>query len=150
MKSYEFSRFFHPKLGRFVYRHKGTGLIVDNIFKPMRAVASAVFNKFAKPVAKKALQSGISHAADKLGKKAAEKSGDLIMKKLGNMGKAKQPATKAKQPASKASRDAKRPTRSAPPQPQGESSAEILNRLISGSGRRPLASLPGLKRNKRI
>ena len=141
MKSYEFSRFFHPKLGRFVYRHKGTGLIVDNIFKPMRAVASAVFNKFAKPVAKKALQSGISQAGDKLGKKAAEKSGDLIMKKLGNMGKAKQPATKAKQPASKASRDAKRPTRSAPPQPQGESSAEILNRLISGSG---------LKRNKRI
>ena len=134
MKSYEFSRFFHPKLGRFVYRHKGTGLIVDNIFKPMRAVASAVFNKFAKPVAKKALQSGISHAGDKLGKKAAEKSGDLIMKKLGNMGKAKQPATKA-------SRDAKRrgavpsgPTRSAPPQPQGESSAEILNRLISGQG----------------
>ena len=147
MKSYEFSRFFHPKLGRFVYRHKGTGLIVDNIFKPMRTVASAVFNKFAKPVAKKALQSGISHAGDKLGKKAAEKSGDLIMKKLGNMGKSKQPATKAKQPASKASRDAKRrgavpsgPTRSAPP-PQGESSAEILNRLISGQG---------VKRNKRI
>ena len=134
MKSYEFSRFFHPKLGRFVYRHKGTGLIVDNIFKPMRAVASAVFNKFAKPVAKKALQSGISHAGDKLGKKAAEKSGDLIMKKLGNMGKA-------------ASKNAKRrgavpsgPTRSAPP-PQGESSAEILNRLISGQG---------VKRNKRI
>ena len=144
MKSYEFSRFFHPKLGRFVYRHKGTGLIVDNIFKPMRAVASAVFNKFAKPVAKKALQSGISHAGDKLGKKAAEKSGDLIMKKLGNMGKAKQPATKAKQPAPEGRRDAKRPTRSAPPpkaQPQGESSAEILNRLISGQG---------VKRNKRI
>ena len=148
MKSYEFSRFFHPKLGRFVYRHKGTGLIVDNIFKPMRAVASAVFNIFAKPVAKKALQSGISHAGDKLGKKAAEKSGDLIMKKLGNMGKAKQPATKAPRSGPEGSRDAKRrgavpsgPTRSAPPQPQGESSAEILNRLISGQG---------VKRNKRI
>ena len=135
MKSYEFSRFFHPKLGRFVYRHKGTGLIVDNIFKPMRAVASAVFNKFAKPVAKKALQSGISHAGDKLGKKAAEKSGDLIMKKLGNMGKAPRSGPEGSR---------------AKPQSSGESSAEILNRLISGSGRRPLASLPGLKRNKRI
>ena len=31
---------------------------------------------------KKALESGISHAGDKLGKKAAEKSGDFIMKKL--------------------------------------------------------------------
>ena len=135
MKSYEFSRYYNPRIGRFVYRHKGTGLIVDNIFTPVRKVASAVFSKFAKPVAKKALQSGISHAGDKLGKKAAEKSGDLIMKKLGNLGKAKQPASKAKQP-----------TRSAPPpkaQPQssGESSAEILNRLISGQG---------VKRNKRI
>ena len=126
MKSYEFSRFFHPKLGRFVYRHKGTGLIVDNIFKPMRAVASTLFKKFAKPVAKKALETGISHAGEKLGKKAVEKSGDLIMKKLGNMSKAKQS------------------TRSAPPpgtQPQEESSAQILNRLISGQG---------VKRNKRI
>ena len=130
MKSYEFSRFFHPKLGRFVYRHKGTGLIVDNIFKPMRAVASAVFNKFAKPVAKKALQSGISHAGDKLGKKAAEKSGDLIMKKLGNMGKAKQSTRSAPPPAKPGGK-----------QPQEESSAEILNRLISGQG---------VKRNKRI
>ena len=135
MKSYEFSRYYNPRIGRFVYRHKGTGLIVDNIFTPVRKVASAVFSKFAKPVAKKALQSGISHAGDKLGKKAAEKSGDLIMKKLGNLGK----ATKAKQPAPEGRRDAKRPTRSAPPpkaQPQssGESSAEILNRLISGQG----------------
>ena len=85
MKSYEFSRYWDPRRGRFLFRHKGNGMIVDNIFKPMRKVASAVFSKFAKPVAKKALQSGISHAGDKLGKKAAEKSGDLIMKKLGNM-----------------------------------------------------------------
>ena len=33
MKPYEFKRFYHPKLGRFVYKHKGSGLIVDNIFK---------------------------------------------------------------------------------------------------------------------
>ena len=135
MKSYEFSRFFHPKLGRFVYRHKGTGLILDNIFKPMRAVASAVFNKFAKPVAKKALQSGISQAGEKLGKKAAEKSGDLIMKKLGNMGKASK--VSGRRPAPRSGPEGSR----AQQQSSGESSAEILNRLISGSG---------LKRNKRI
>ena len=132
MKSYEFSRYYNPRIGRFVYRHKGTGLIVDNIFKPMRKVASAVFSKFAKPIAKKALQSGISHAGDKLGKKAAEKSGDLIMKKLGNMriGSKKQPV-KNLTPALAAL---------AAPAP-GESSEEILNRLISGQG---------VKRNNRI
>ena len=102
MKSYEFSRYYNPRIGRFVYRHKGTGLIVDNIFTPVRKVASAVFSKFAKPLAKKALQSGISHAGDKLGKKAAEKSGDLIMKKLGNLGSRRpQPKPKAPAPASK-------------------------------------------------
>ena len=124
MKSYEFSRYYNPRIGRFVFRHKGTGLIVDNIFTPVRKVASAVFSKFAKPLAKKALESGISHAGDKLGKKAAEKSGDLIMKKLGNM-----KISSKKQSSSRAQ-----------PQVQGESSDEILNRLISGSGIR--------KRNK--
>ena len=96
--------------------------------------ASAVFSKFAKPIAKKALQSGISHAGDKLGKKAAEKSGDLIMKKLGNMriGSKKQPV-KNLTPAPAAAP-------AAAPAP-GESSEEILNRLISGQG---------VKRNNRI
>ena len=122
MKSYEFSRYWHPRLGRFVFRHKGNGIIVDNIFKPMRKVASAVFSKFAKPLAKKALQSGISHAGDKLGKKAAEKSGDLIMKKLGNMKIGKKQLLPQSQPPPAA------------PAPPGESSDEILNRLISGQG----------------
>ena len=76
MKPYEFKRFFHPKLGRFVYKHKGSGIIFDNIFKPMRGVLSLLTKAVVKPFAKKALQSGISHAGDKLGKKAAEKSGD--------------------------------------------------------------------------
>ena len=120
MKSYEFSRYWHPRLGRFVFRHKGNGIIVDNIFTPVRKVATAVFSKFAKPVAKKALQSGISHAGDKLGKKAAEKSGDLIMKKLGNMkiGNKKQISQVAPSPVT----------------PAPESADTILNRLISGEG----------------
>jgi len=31
MKPYEFMRVYHPELGQFVYKHKGSGLIVDNI-----------------------------------------------------------------------------------------------------------------------
>ena len=87
MKPYEFRRFYHPKRGRFVYQHKGSGLIVDNIFKPLKSVASSVFKKFAKPIAKKALELGVSHAGDRLGKAVSEKSGDLIMKKLANLRK---------------------------------------------------------------
>ena len=84
MKPYEFKRVYHPKLGRFVYKHKGSGVIVDNIFKPLRKVASNVL-KMAKPTAKKAIQSGISKAGEKLSKKASERAGDMILKRLSSI-----------------------------------------------------------------
>lgn len=121
MKPYEFTRFYHPRLGRFMYKHKGNGIIVDNLFKPMKSVLSSVFKNVVKPMTKKALESGISHAGDKLGKKAAEKSDDMIMKKLANMRK---PTTRllSNPPSTKKTR------------PAQESTDMILNRLISGSG----------------
>ena len=115
MKPYEFMRFYHPKLGRFVYKHKGSGIIVDNIFKPMKSVVSSVFKKFAKPLAKKALESGISHTGERLGKKISEKSGDLIMKKL-----------------ARATPTIKQMKTTTPK--KEESTDTILNRLISGNG----------------
>ena len=123
MKPCEFRRFYHPKLGRFVYKNKGSGLIVDNIFKPLKSVAS-VFKKFPKPIAKKALESGVSHAGDRLGKAVSEKSGELIMKKLANLRKG---ATTQR---------AIVPSLPIKQQQQYESTDMILNRLISGSGRR--------------
>ena len=122
MKPYEFKRFYHPKLGRFVYQQKGSGLIVDNIFKPLKSVASSVFKKFAKPIAKKALEPGVSHACERLGKAVSEKSGDLIMKKLANLRKGAT-TQRAIVPSS-------------PIKQRDESTDMILNRLISGSGRR--------------
>ena len=82
MKPYEFKGFYHPRVGKFVYKHKGSGIIIDNIFKPMKAIASSVFKKVAKPMAKRALESRISHAGEKIGKKVAEKSGELIMRQM--------------------------------------------------------------------
>ena len=78
MASYEYKRVYHPKLGRFVYKHKGSGIIVDNIFKPVGRVLSKVPEKVLKPLAKKALESGISHAGDKLGKKQLKKAESLL------------------------------------------------------------------------
>ena len=45
MKPYEFKKFYHPKLGKFVYKHKGSGIIVDNIFKQMSRMLSPVVKK---------------------------------------------------------------------------------------------------------
>ena len=120
MKPYEFMRFYHPKLGKFVYKHKGSGIIVDNIFEPMRRILSPVVKKFAKPFGKKALKSGITYTGEKAGRKIALKLGDRIMEKLRNMrkGDARQ---KALVPPIKQ-------------QQQEESTDMFINRLISGSG----------------
>ena len=113
MMTYNYKRIFHPGLGKFVYKHKGSGLIVDNIFKPMKMIV----DKVLKPVAKKALKSGIESAGNKIGKKAvekvAEKAGHLFMKDLQSSGK-KVPKAPNKQ--------------------KEEDYNIILNRLISGSG----------------
>ena len=53
MKPYEFTRIYHPLLGRFVYKHKGSGIIIDNLFKPMKSVVSSIFSKVGKPIGKK-------------------------------------------------------------------------------------------------
>ena len=115
MKSYNYKRIYHPSLGRFVYKHKGSGLIVDNIFKPMKKIMNTVL----KPIAKKALKSGTESAGDKIGKKVVEKiakkSGHLFMKDLQSSGK--------QVPKAKATNKQKE-----------EDYNVILNRLISGSG----------------
>ena len=119
MKPFEFMRVYHPKLGLFVDKHVGSGIIVDNIFKPMKSVTSSIVKKFVKPLGKKAIESGISHAGERLGKKTAEKSGDLIMKRLRNMSKG----------------DARQRAKIVPPiKHQKESTDMIIDRLISGSG----------------
>ena len=109
-----------------LYINKGSGLIVDNIFKPLKSVASSVLKKFAKPIAKKALESGVSHAGERLGKAVSEKSGDLIMKRLANLRKG---ATTQR---------AIVPSSPIKQQQKYESTDMILNRLISGSGMRKM------------
>lgn len=111
MPSYSFKRIYHPKLGRFVYKHKGSGLIVDNIFKPL----SKMTGKIVQPLAKKALKSGIERAKKGVAKSddvIMKKSGDLIMKKLHCSTKTKTKTPKVEQ----------------------EDYNIILNRLISGNG----------------
>ena len=77
---------YHPRMGRYVYKHRGNGLIVDTLMKPLKAVASTVLKEVVKPFGKKALIAGVSHAGERVGKKAAdkviEKSGNLIRKRL--------------------------------------------------------------------
>ena len=70
------------------------------------------------------MESGVSHAGDRIGKKVAEKSGDLIMKQLSKM---REGLTKQQK---------RMPIQLIQIQPmsQQEDTNMILNRLISGCG----------------
>ena len=118
MKPFEFMRVYHPKLGIFVDKHVGSGIIVDNIFKPMSRILSPVVKKFVKQSSKKALKSGVSNLSKRVNKKTSEKSGDMIMENLRNMriGDVRQKALPL------------------PIKQQQESTDMLINRLISGSG----------------
>ena len=111
-------RVYHPKLGIFVDKHVGSGIIVDNIFKPMRRILSPVVKTFVKKSGKKALKSGVSRLSERVNKNTSDKSGDMIMEKLRNMriGDARQKALPI------------------PVKQQEESTDMLINRLISGSG----------------
>ena len=76
-------------MGRFVYEHRGNGLIVDNIMKPLKAAVSTAANKAGRAVAKaigkktsKAAEKAKAKAAKAVTKAVAEKSGDIIRKRL--------------------------------------------------------------------
>ena len=86
MLSREFKKIYNPRMGRYVYKHRGNGLIVDTLMKPLKSIAKSVLGNVVKPFAKKAIKAGVSHADERVGKKAAdkviEKSGNLIRKRL--------------------------------------------------------------------
>ena len=116
MKLNEYREIYHPSFGKFVFKHRGSGLIVDNIFKPMKMIVDKVF----KPVAEKALKSGIESAGDKLGKKVVEKSGHLFIKKLQKKGKKSNPQKQVPKATNK--------------QKEEEDYNVLLNRMVSGEG----------------
>ena len=86
MNSREFKKIYHPKLGRYVYEHRGNGLIVDNLFKPLGRKAKEIGKKVVQPFLKAKAKEGLSKAGEKLGKNAvqmtSERAGDLIRKRL--------------------------------------------------------------------
>ena len=144
MQPYNYKRIFHPKLGRFVYKHKGSGLIVDNIFKPMKKMLATATKAVLKPLAKKALKSGIESAGDKIGKKAVDVAGKKFSESPGltflkEMGKKTSNASPTARDYNGMLNSMIQFSQPKAPQPKVAQPAEedynlILNRMISGSG----------------
>ena len=69
-------------MGRYVYEHRGNGLIVDNIMKPLKGAISAAANKAGRAVAKAISKKASETAKAAAAKAKSEKSGDLRRKRL--------------------------------------------------------------------
>ena len=86
MYSKEFKKIYYPRLGRYVYEHRGNGLIVDNLFKPLgrkaKEIGKKVVQPFLKKAARKAGEKAIQKASVKLNQMTSERAGDLIRKRL--------------------------------------------------------------------
>ena len=99
-------------MGRYVYEHRGNGLIVDNIMKPLKGAISAAANKAGRAVAKAIGKSQRHALAPKKAKTAAEKatakaekSGDLIRRRLTQVGAPKTPRGRSRAREAKTSKN---------------------------------------------
>ena len=75
----EWKKIYHPRSGRFVYKHKGTDSLmkIGEIGKAMKKPFIGVLKKTAKKVAEK----GINKASDVVVKKAGDKIGNILRKR---------------------------------------------------------------------
>ena len=104
MNSKEFKKIYHPRLGRYVYEHRGNGLIVENLLKPIgrkaKEFGSKVVQPFLKKKAKEIGKKGLAKAGEKIGQKVAQKlsqremAGDLIQKRLNKTSSNSRPVKK--------------------------------------------------------
>ena len=73
------SKNYHPRIGRYVFKHKGTGVVTDSLFSIGRNLKKPIL-KFVKKTGKKVAESTGEKIARKAVKKAGNKIGDILRK----------------------------------------------------------------------
>ena len=70
----EWQKIYHPKIGKYVYKHKGTGVITDSLFsigrnlkKPILAIMKKTGKKVAEETGEKIARKAVKKAGDKIG-----------------------------------------------------------------------------------
>ena len=80
----EWKKIYHPRMGRYVVKHKGTGVIRDtlmNIGKPLFKSAASAVKSAAKALGKKTVEKAADAGSKVIVKKAGDKIGNLLRKK---------------------------------------------------------------------
>ena len=73
----EWTRFYHPKRGKFLYKHKGTGVVTDSLFKIGKVLKKPLTN-LAKKVGKKVAEKGAEKVSNVMVKKAGDKIENIL------------------------------------------------------------------------
>ena len=73
----EWQKIYHPKFGKYVYKHKGTGVLVDSLFKIGKVLKKPILN-LAKKAGKQVAEKGIAKASDVVVKKAGDKISNVL------------------------------------------------------------------------
>ena len=76
----EWAKIYHPKFGKYVYKHKGTGVVVDSLFKIGKVLKKPLLN-LAKKAGKQVAEKGIAKASDVVVKKAGDKIGNVLRRR---------------------------------------------------------------------
>ena len=76
----EWKKIYHPKFGKYVYKHKGTGVVVDSLFKIGKVLKKPLLN-LAKKAGKQVAEKGIAKASDVVVKKAGDKIGNVLRRR---------------------------------------------------------------------
>ena len=75
---------YHPQKGKYVWKHKGTGVVTDSLFKLGKVLKKpliGVFKKQGEKIAKKAGEKIAKKAGEKIAKKAGDKIGEILRKR---------------------------------------------------------------------
>ena len=75
----EWQKIYHPRIGRYVFRHKGTGVVTDSLFSIGRNLKKPIL-KFVKKTGKKVAEETGEKIARKAVKKAGDKIGEILRK----------------------------------------------------------------------
>ena len=76
----EWQKVYHPKFGKYVYKHKGTGVLVDSLFKIGKVLKKPLID-LAKKTGKKVAEKGIEKVSTVVVKKAGDKIGNVLRKR---------------------------------------------------------------------
>ena len=92
----EWQKIYHPRIGKYVYKHKGTGVITDSLFsigRNLKKPLLAIMKKTGKKVAEK----GINKASDVVVKKAGDRIGNILRNRAKRPGEAEGKSKRATQ-----------------------------------------------------